>query len=73
MKKEITLDWPIQKLVDKYPKSIDILVKYGFHCIGCAMAAYETLGQGAEAHKLSPEDKKKLIQELNDLNSKGNK
>ena len=68
MKNKITKDWSIQKLIDKYPDSVDILVKYGFHCIGCAMAAYETLEQGADAHSLCDKDKKKLLEELNKLN-----
>ncbi len=67
MKKEIKPDWTIQELIEKYPESVDILVKYGFHCIGCAMAAYENLEQGAKAHGLDGKKLDELIKELNAL------
>lgn len=70
MKKGITADWTIQKLIEKYPDSVDILVKYGFHCIGCAMAAYENLEQGAKAHGLNEKKLDKLMKELNALTIK---
>ena len=65
MKNEIKPNWTIQKIIEKYPNSVDILVKYGFHCIGCAMAAYETLEQGAKAHRIDKKTFKKLLTELN--------
>lgn len=41
---------PIGELVMNYPSSVEVLFKYGFHCIGCGLSAYETLEQGALAH-----------------------
>jgi hybrid cluster-associated redox disulfide protein len=70
MKNKITKDWTIQKLLEKYPESVDILIEYGFHCIGCALAQYETLEQGAKAHGLSSKETKKLLKELNELMQK---
>ncbi len=67
MTKKITKDWTIQNLLDKYPESVDILVNYGFHCIGCAMAQYETLGQGAKAHGLKGKKINDMLQELNKI------
>ena len=66
---KITKDWTIQKLIEKYPNSVDVLVKCGFHCVGCALAQYETIEQGAKAHGLSSANLKKLLKELNNLNS----
>lgn len=71
--KKITKDWLIAKLIEKYPQSVDILVDYGFHCVGCALAQYETLEQGAKAHRLSTKQIKKLVEELNSLVKKKTK
>lgn len=65
MKEKISKNWPINKIIETYPEAVDILVDYGFHCIGCAMAQYETLEDGARAHGI---DKKKLGNLLLDLN-----
>ncbi|MFC1780627.1 DUF1858 domain-containing protein [Patescibacteria group bacterium] len=70
MKQKIKPTWTIQKVLEKYPDSTDVLIKYGFHCIGCAMAQYETIEQGAEAHNLGEKQLKKLIEELNTLQRK---
>jgi hybrid cluster-associated redox disulfide protein len=44
------------------PKIAEILMKKGMHCIGCSMAMYETLEQGAIMHGINPD---KLVDELN--------
>ena len=40
----------IGELVMNYPAAVEVLFEYGFHCIGCGLSAYETLGQGCAAH-----------------------
>ncbi|MBN2015934.1 DUF1858 domain-containing protein [Candidatus Dojkabacteria bacterium] len=60
----------IAEIVERYPDTVDILIKYGFHCIGCALASYETIEQGAKAHGLSSKDIKKLLTELNTITKK---
>lgn len=72
--KKITSNWTIQKLIEKYPEATEVLIKYGFHCVGCALAQYETLEQGAKAHGLDKKQIKKLLEELNKLvNTTSNK
>lgn len=67
MRQMITKDWTIQKLIEKHPDSVDILIEYGFHCIGCALAQYETLEQGAKAHGLKSKELKEMLEKLNKL------
>ena len=52
----------IESVVNKYPQTIGVFLKHGLHCIGCHIAAYETLEQGAAAHGVD------LDQFLKDLN-----
>jgi len=50
------------ELLEKYPKTAEILMNQGMHCIGCGMAGFETIEQGAMMHGLNP---KKLVEEIN--------
>jgi len=61
----------ILEIAERYPELVDILVeKYGFHCIGCSMAAIESLGEGAVVHGMNKEETKKMIEVLNKAASK---
>jgi len=64
-KKNITPKWTINNLLNKYPETADILIKYGFHCIGCALADMETIEQGGKVHGLTKKEIEKLVEELN--------
>ncbi|MDD5417790.1 MAG: DUF1858 domain-containing protein [Candidatus Nanoarchaeia archaeon] len=61
-KNKITKDMNIIEMVQKYPQTVEVLFKHGFHCVGCAMAHYESIEQAAEVHGI---DLKKLLNDLN--------
>ncbi len=61
-KEEITKNMSLKDTVAKYPKTFEVFMKYGLHCVGCHMAEFETLEDGAKAHGL---DLKKLLKDLN--------
>ena len=60
---KITKDMTFAEVIQKYPGTARIFLEVGMHCIGCAMAAQETIEQGAEAHGI---DLEKLMKKLND-------
>jgi len=60
---KITKEMSITEIVQKYPQSIDVFLKHGMGCLGCAAARFENLGQGAMAHGI---DVDKLIADLNE-------
>ncbi|NYZ80137.1 DUF1858 domain-containing protein [Candidatus Micrarchaeota archaeon] len=45
----------IMKTLQENPEAIKVFVDFGFGCIGCAAAHYETIEQGAEAHGINVE------------------
>lgn len=47
------------------PKAAVVLMRYGLHCIGCHISAFETLEQGAKAHGLTDEQIDAMVAELN--------
>lgn len=51
--------------VNNYPAAAEIMLQRGLHCIGCGVASFETIEQGAMAHGLSKEETEKMIEEIN--------
>ena len=58
----ITGDMPIGDVVSKYPVTINVFFKHGLGCVGCAVARFENIQQGAMAHGI---DVDALISDLN--------
>lgn len=52
----------IQEVVEKNPETIRVFLEHGLHCIGCAVARFENIEQGALAHGI---DVDALIRDLN--------
>lgn len=62
---------PISDLTEQYPEVIDILIyDYGLHCVGCIIAEYESLEEGAQAHGLSKKEFKNLLRDINKIINK---
>ena len=61
-KQLIHKDMIFADIMQKYPEAAEIMMHRGLHCVGCGMAAYETLEQGAIMHGMNPD---KLVKELN--------
>ena len=60
MAEEITKDMGFQEVLQKHPKTAQIMLKNGLHCIGCHAAAFETIEQGCTAHGMKEEDIDKI-------------
>ena len=58
----ITRDMPIGEVVQNYPQTIEVFLKHGLMCFGCAIARFENVEQGAMAHGINPDT---LISDLN--------
>lgn len=62
---KIPKDIIILELQEKYPLAVEFLLnEYEFHCIGCVMASFETLEEGARAHGIEGKDFDKLLKQL---------
>lgn len=58
----ITKDMPIGTIVQEHPETVPVFLQHGLHCIGCHVAAFESLSEGAAAHGID------LDALMNDLN-----
>jgi hybrid cluster-associated redox disulfide protein len=61
-KELITKNMPIGDVVSKYPQTVPVFGQHGLHCIGCAIASFESVEQGANAHGI---DVNALLKDLN--------
>lgn len=66
----ISPDMTIGDVVAKFPQVVDTMLKYGLHCVGCHVNAFETLEQGAMAHGMPEETFKRLIGDINEVATK---
>lgn len=60
--KGITKDMTISEVLDNDPGTAEIFFKHGMHCLGCAAANFENIGEATKAHGI---DLKKLLADLN--------
>ncbi len=58
----INKDMSFGEVLQRFPQTFPVFSKYGMHCIGCSMSAFETIEQGAQAHGI---DVRKFISDLN--------
>ncbi|MFH1285406.1 MAG: DUF1858 domain-containing protein [Candidatus Micrarchaeota archaeon] len=65
----ITKEMTLGEVVEKYPQAAMVMLKYGLHCIGCHVASFETVEQGAGAHGISGAKLDTLLKEMNEAAS----
>jgi len=66
-KERITKDMLLGDVVSRYPESAMVMAKHGLHCIGCHIAAWETIEQGAKSHGMSDKEIEEMIEEMNEV------
>ena len=59
---KITPDMPIGDVVKNYPETIKVFLQHGLMCVGCAVARFENIKDGATAHGI---DVDALLTDLN--------
>jgi len=66
----ITKDMGLVEVIQRFPQTLSVFGKYGIHCIGCSMSAFETIEQGALAHGINV---RKFVDDLNAAAKSGKK
>jgi hybrid cluster-associated redox disulfide protein len=64
----ITKDMTIQEVVENNPETIRVFLEHGLHCVGCSVARFENIEQGAMAHGIDVDN---LMKDLNDKVASG--
>lgn len=58
----ITADMSISEVIGKYPHTIPVFLRHGLACVGCAIAQFESIRQGAQVHGINVD---LLVKDLN--------
>lgn len=43
----------IREVLEKEPKTVDVFLSFGMHCVGCPTASGETIEQAAAVHGIN--------------------
>ena len=62
---KVTKFWPINKILEVFPDSVELMKEIGLHCFGCNANAIERLNQGMASHGFSEEDIDQFVEKLN--------
>ncbi len=73
MEQKITKDALIGEVVEKYPQTIETLMQFGLHCIGCHVSAFESIEMGFRAHGMDDNQIEEAVKKLNEIISKKSK
>jgi len=67
----ITKEMTLGEVVQTYPETVNIMFKYGLHCIGCHVATWETIEQGMLAHGNTAGQIESMVREMNEAVNEG--
>ena len=62
MADKVTKEMNILDIVNQFPQSVEVFMKYGLGCIGCAAARFENLEAGARVHGF---DADQMVDDIN--------
>lgn len=67
---KITKEMSIEEIINKIPNAAEVMFSKGLHCVGCHVAASESLEQGAKAHGLTDKQIANMVKEINKIANK---
>ena len=63
----ITKDMTIGDVIKEYPETIEIMLSYGLHCVGCSVQYWESIEGGCKTHGFEDEKIEKMVKEMNEV------
>ncbi len=65
--RKITKDHNLGELVFTYPKTAEVLLDYGLHCVGCGAMHFDTIEAGAKLHGYTDDEVEELVVRINEV------
>lgn len=63
--RKITKYWPIHRILEELPDSVELMLEIGLHCFGCSANTEELLHEGMKIHGFTDEDIDEFVERLN--------
>lgn len=63
----VTKESNLGEIVFKYPKTAEVLLDFGLHCVGCGAMSYDTVETGARIHGFDDKEIDELIVRINEV------
>ena len=63
---KITKDMTVQEIVERFPMTMPVMMKYGIQCFGCHASTWETLEMGVKGHGMTDEQFAEMLKEMNE-------
>ena len=57
----------IGDVIKEYPETIEIMLSYGLHCVGCSVQYWESIEGGCKTHGFEDEKIDKMVKEMNEV------
>lgn len=64
---KVTKDMKLDEVIKLYPKSAEIMLEYGLHCIGCPAMDFDTIEDAVKIHGLSENDIGEMVNRINKI------
>jgi hybrid cluster-associated redox disulfide protein len=64
---KINKDKNLAELVSEHPSTVEVLLDYGLHCVGCIASAFDTIEAGSKVHGLSDKEIDEMVERLNEV------
>lgn len=62
---KITKFWPINKIMELYPDSVEHMMEIGLHCFSCSANTIERLNEGMKSHGFTDKEIDQLTEKIN--------
>jgi len=66
-KSKITRETNIADIIFKHPKTVEVMMDYGLHCIGCALSPFDTIESGAKIHGMNNGEIEEMVEKINEV------
>jgi len=63
----VTRTSSLGEVIVKYPKTTEVLLDFGLHCVGCGAMHYDTIESGARIHGFNDEEIDELVIRINEV------
>lgn len=67
MNKKINKNDNLLEILQNFPQTVEVLLDYGLHCVGCPASGFDTVEAGAKAHGMGDTEIDEMVERMNEV------